>query len=36
LFSVVPNQIEDLLFTISIEGDMLSSVAGLVLPVREG
>jgi hypothetical protein len=36
LFCLLPNPIEDLLFTILIEGDTLSSVSGMVPPVHEG
>jgi hypothetical protein len=32
----MPIRIEDLLFTISIEGRMLSSLSGLVQPMCEG
>jgi hypothetical protein len=30
------NPIEDLLFTILVEGGVLSSLSGLVEPIREG
>jgi hypothetical protein len=36
LFCALSNPAQDLLLTISVEGDMLSSFSGLAQPVREG
>jgi hypothetical protein len=36
LFSVLLNSVEDLLFTISVEGDMLSRLPPFIQPMREG